>query len=186
MKIHIETERLLMRDLSEQDTLGIFKLDSDPDVHTYLGKKPLKTIAEAEKNIAFIQKQYIENGIGRWAVIEKESGHFIGWSGFKFIKSVINNRTQYYDLGYRFLKQYWGKGYATETAVASLDYGFTQLNQKEICAMADIENLASNRILQKIGMVKLNEFKYETVPHNFYAINKAEWKKSLRRIKSAS
>ena len=96
-----------MRDLSKQDALGIFKLDSDSEVHTYLGKNPLKTIEEAEKNIIHIQKQYIKNGIGRWAVIEKESGEFIGWSGFKFINGVINNRTQYYDLRYRFIRQYW-------------------------------------------------------------------------------
>jgi len=176
MKIHIETKRLLMRDISEQDVLGYFKLDSDPEVHTYLGKKPIKTIVEAEKIIAYIQKQYIENGIGRWAVIEKESGDFIGWSGFKWMTGVVNNRTQYYDLGYRFIKQYWGKGYATETAIASLEYGFTQLNQEEICAMADIAHLASNRILQKIGMKKLNVFDYEKVPHNFYSINKENWK----------
>ena len=172
-----------MRDLSKQDALGIFKLDSDSEVHTYLGKNPLKTIEEAEKNIIHIQKQYIQNGIGRWAVIEKESGEFIGWSGFKFINGVINSRTQYYDLGYRFIRQYWGNGYATETAVASLNYGFTQLNQKEICAMADVENSVSNRILQKIGMIKVNEFNYENVPHNFYTINKENWK-NQKKIKS--
>jgi len=178
MRIFVETKRLIMREISEQDSLDYFKLDSDPEVHTYLGSKPIKTIVEAEKIISYIQKQYIENGIGRWAVIEKESGDFIGWSGFKLMTSIVNNRTQYYDLGYRFIKQYWGKGYATETAVASLDYGFTQLNQKEICAMADINNIASNRILQKIGMKKINRFDYENTPFNFYSITEEDWKKT--------
>jgi ribosomal-protein-alanine N-acetyltransferase len=149
MKIHIETERLIMRNLTEQDAQGLFELDSEPKVHTYLGNKPIKTLNEAEKIISFIKEQYTKNGIGRWAVIENKSGDFIGWSGFKLITNVINNRAQYYDLGYRFIKKSWGKGYATETAIASLDFGFNQLNQKEIYAMAHIENLASDRILQK-------------------------------------
>jgi ribosomal-protein-alanine N-acetyltransferase len=178
MKIHIETERLIMRDLTEQDTQGMFELDSEPEVHTYLGNNPIKTLNEAEKNIAFIKEQYEKNGIGRWAVIEKKTGDFIGWSGFKLITDVVNNRTQFYDLGYRFIKKAWGKGYATETAIASLDFGFNQLNQKEICAIADIENLASNRILQKIGMSKVNKFDYENLPHNFYIMKKNEWNKS--------
>ncbi len=178
MKIHLETRRLIMRDLSEQDALGIFELDAEPEVHTYLGGNPIKTIAEAEKSIAFIRDQYVKNGIGRWAVIEKKSGAFIGWSGFKFMTDRVNNRTQYYDLGYRFIKKYWGKGYATETAVASLDYGFNQLKQEKICAMADVRNLASNRILQKLGMSKFNEFDYENVPHNFYTISKRDWNRS--------
>jgi ribosomal-protein-alanine N-acetyltransferase len=174
MKIHIETDRLIMRDLTEKDTQGIFELDSEPDVHTYLGNNPIKTLDEAEKIIDFIKKQYTENGIGRWAVVEKRTGNFIGWSGFKLITDTINNKTQYYDLGYRFIKKSWGKGYATETAIASLDFGFNQLNQKEICAIADVENLASNRVLQKIGMTKINEFDYENILHNFYIMNKNE------------
>ncbi len=183
MKIHIETKRLLLRDLSKEDTHGIFTLDSDPEVHIYLGNNPIKTLEDAEKNIQHIQKQYHDNGIGRWAVIEKESENFIGWSGFKYIKSIINNKTDYYDLGYRFIKQYWGKGYATETAIASLQYGFNHLNLKEICAMADVKNLASNHILQKIGMKKLNRFSYQNVLHNFYLLTQEDWiKNKAKRI----
>lgn len=176
MKIHIETDRLFMRDLVLDDAAGILELDADPDVHLYLGNKPIQTIQEAEANINFIRNQYLENGIGRWAVIEKETGSFIGWSGFKYIRTmVINGRTDYYDLGYRFIKKYWGKGYATETAIASLHYGFNQLQQSEICAFVERDHLASNRILQKIGMTLLNAFNYEAIPHNFYSISKKQW-----------
>ena len=178
MKIHIETERLILRDLTEQDLQGIFELDSDPEVHSYLGNKPIKTLIEAKEIIDFIILQYRKNGIGRWAVIEKESGNFIGWSGFKYINDVINDRTQYYDLGYRFIKKYWGKGFATESAMACLNFGFNKLEQKDIFAIADSRNLASNKILQKIGMTNINEFDYENVPHNFYEINKSNWIKN--------
>lgn len=177
MKIHIETDRLLMRDLMDEDVHGMFIMDSDAEVHKFLGNKPISTVAEAQNYIDLIKKQYIENGIGRWAVVEKESGDFIGWSGFKLITNEIDGRSHFYDLGYRFLKKYWGKGYATETAVASLIHGFTKLDYNEICGMADVEHIASNVILQKIGLVKRNQFIYDGTLHNFYSLKKADWKR---------
>lgn len=176
MKIHIETDRLVMRDLVLEDAEGMFELDSDPRVHAYLGNKPIKTLAQAIKNINFIRQQYVENGIGRWAVIEKQQGQFIGWSGFKLITDIINERNQYLDLGYRFISKYWGNGYATESAKASLHYGFEQMKQQEICAMADVDHKASNAILEKIGMRKLNVFEFDHVPHNFYEIKWLDWR----------
>ena len=175
MKIHIETDRLLMRDLTEEDAEGMFEMDSDPEVHTFLGKKPITTLEEAKNAIAFIKNQYIENGIGRWAVVEKEGGEFIGWSGFKFITDVMNERTGFYDLGYRFLKKHWGKGYASETAIASLNHGFTVLDYEEIAGIADVEHTASNAILKKVGLIKRNEFIYDGTLHNFYSLTKEEF-----------
>ena len=175
MKTHIETERLLMRDLIDDDLQGMFAMDSDAEVHKFLGNKPITTLAEAQKILDFIKQQYIENGIGRWAVVEKGSGEFIGWSGFKLITDIVNGRTQYYDLGYRFLKKYWGKGYASETAFACLTNGFEKLNFKEIVGIADVEHIASNAVLEKIGLVKRNEFTYDGTPHNFYSLSKEDW-----------
>lgn len=176
MKVHIETDRLLMRDLMDEDVNGMFAMDSDAEVHTFLGNRPISTLEEAQKMIDSIKQQYIENGIGRWAVVEKESGNFIGWSGFKLITDVIDGRSNFYDLGYRFIKQYWGKGYATETAIASLNHGFSKLDYEEICGMADVNHIASNAILQKIGLVKRNEFTFDGSLHNFYSLKKAKWK----------
>jgi len=174
MKTYIETERLIIRELTYQDIDGMFKLDSNPKVHTYLGNNIIKTKEEAKKNIDFIKLQYSKNGIGRWAIIEKESGDFIGWTGFKLITNLINKKSYYYDLGYRLIQESWGKGYATESAIACLNYGFNKLNKKDIFAMADIENAASNTILKKIGMSKINEFNYNNVIHNFYQITESE------------
>ena len=176
MKIHIETDRLIMRDLMDEDVHGMFAMDSDAEVHKFLGNKPISTLAEAQKYIDAVKQQYIENGIGRWAVVEKESGIFVGWSGFKLIKDEIGGKSNFYDLGYRFIKNYWGKGYATETAVASLNHGFTKLDYNEICGMADVDHIASNAILQKIGLVKRNEFIYDGTLHNFYSLKKTAWK----------
>ena len=175
MKIHIETERLLMRNMMDEDVDDLFAMDSDAEVHKHLGNKPIATLAEAQKYIDFIKQQYKDHGIGRWAVVEKESGNFIGWSGFKYVTDTINGKKNYYDLGYRFIKKYWGKGYASETAIASLNYGFKELNFEEIVGIADVEHTASNTILQKVGLLKRNEFIYDGTLHNFYSLSQKEW-----------
>ncbi|MDC1259519.1 GNAT family N-acetyltransferase [Flavobacteriaceae bacterium] len=151
MKVHIETERLLIRDLEEYDAKGIFQLDSDPDVHEFLGKNPINTIDEAKQVIDFIRNQYVDNGIGRWAIIDKKTDDFIGWTGLKY-EQGLRVDFSYYDLGYRLRKKYWGKGIATESAIQSLKYGFEKLDLKEICAAADVDHLVSNKILKKIGL----------------------------------
>jgi ribosomal-protein-alanine N-acetyltransferase len=105
MKIHIETERLLMRNMMDEDVHGLFAMDSDAEVHKYLGNKPIATLAEAQKYIDFIKQQYKDYGIGRWAVVEKKSGNFIGWSGFKYVTDTINGKKNYYELPTPFCKK---------------------------------------------------------------------------------
>ncbi len=155
------------------DAEGMFELDSDPLVHRYLGNSPVKSIEASQTAIENIRQQYVERGIGRWAAIEKSSGDFIGWSGLKLnTEQEFNNKIDFYDIGYRFIPRYWGKGYATESAVASLDYAFNTLNLKTVVGMAEIENLASNRILQKIGLNYIEDFLFEDVMVSWYELSK--------------
>lgn len=172
MKIHTESDRLILRELLPEDAQGIFEMDSDAEVHQYLGNKPIKTLEESRVSIEYIRQQYIDNGIGRWAVIEKETNQFIGWSGLKLITELTNGHINYYDLGYRFIKKYWGKGYATESARASISYAFNQLNADEVYAIADIDNLASVKILEKLGLKRINIFEYDGKPHHWLKIEK--------------
>lgn len=174
MKIFAETERLILRELVEFDAEGMFEMDGDPKVHLYLGNNPVKSIAECETAIELIRKQYIENGIGRWAVIEKATGNFVGWSGLKLIRETTNNHIDYYDLGYRFSKRFWGKGYATETAIAARDYGFNELKLNEIIGIADIDNLGSIHVLEKVGLKKLNIFDYQGIKHHWMKIERID------------
>jgi ribosomal-protein-alanine N-acetyltransferase len=108
--------------------------------------------------IAEVRQQYEEYGIGRWAMIEKLSNEFIGWTGLKFVTTLRNKHTNYYDLGYRMIKKYWGKGYATESAIASVEYGFTELDLPDIFGMAKVENRASCQVLEKAGLQHVNNF----------------------------
>ncbi|RMZ49745.1 N-acetyltransferase [Flavobacteriaceae bacterium PRS1] len=178
MKIYLETERFILREILPTDVDGMFELDANPIVHQYLGKKPVKTKLEVKNVIQFIRKQYKERGIGRFAAIEKSSGKFIGWSGLKLNldkKEELNGKRDFYDIGYRFIPRFWGKGYATETSLAVLDYGFNTLNIKTIFGAAEIENIASNKILQKIGLQFINEFYFENVKVNWYELKKEDY-----------
>jgi len=168
MKIFAETERLILRELVASDAEGLFAIDSDPDVNIYLGNNPVKNIEQTRDIIQFIRNQYVENGIGRWAMIEKTTNNFIGWAGLKLVKEPTNNYCNYYDLGYRLNKNYWGRGFATEAAKTCVDYGINQLNLKHIYAIADENNIASKKVLEKVGLKFIETFNLEGTPHSWF------------------
>jgi ribosomal-protein-alanine N-acetyltransferase len=172
MKIFLETERLILRELMPTDDLGMFELDSDKDVHKYLGSQPFSKIEETREIIGFIRQQYTDNGIGRWAVVGKDNGEFMGWAGLKLMKEITNNHVNYYDLGYRFIKRYWGKGYATESAKACLQYGFNELQLRDIYAMADVNNAESKHVLEKAGLSYVETFDFRGDLHDWFRISR--------------
>lgn len=175
MKLFKETDRFILREILPEDADGMFELDSDPDVHRYLGNKPLTNKEQAVDIIRFIRRQYTENGIGRWAIIDKNTHEFIGWTGLKYVTELTNKHQNYYDLGYRLRKQYWGQGIATETAIASLEYAFESLNLDKVYAAASCENEASNKILRKIGFQLIETFYYEDILCNWYKMDKLQY-----------
>ena len=182
MKVFAETERLILREIMPTDIEGMFELDSNPEVHTYLGNKPVKTREETEKVIEFIRAQYVERGIGRWAAIEKSSGDFIGWSGLKLNtgeKDSLNGKQDFYDIGYRFIPRYWGKGYATESAIVALDHGFMVMHYETIAGIALIDNVGSNKVLQKIGLHYIEDFDCEGTRASWYELNKEAYEKRM-------
>jgi len=178
MNIHFETERFILRDLEESDTDGIFLLDSDPEVHKFLGNKPIKTKEEALATILKVRDQYVKNGIGRWAIIEKTTNEFVGWTGLKY-EEGLRAEFNYYDLGYRLRKKFWGQGIATQTALISLGFGFEEMKLDEIGAAADIQHVVSNKILKKIGLQFVENFEFEGDLCNWYKLTKKDWLKSL-------
>ncbi|WP_040280610.1 GNAT family N-acetyltransferase [Psychroserpens damuponensis] len=182
MKFHLETKRLILRYITPLDVNGMFELDSNAHVHKYLGNNPITTKAQARDNITFINRQYKERGIARFAAIEKSSGQFIGWSGLKYNtgdKETIGTKRDFYDIGYRFIPEFWGKGYATESSIAILNYGFNNLNLPTIYGAAEIENIASNAVLKKIGLNHTEQFELEGKLINWYKLNKEDYAKTV-------
>lgn len=168
MDLILETPRLLLRQILPEDAPALFELDSNPNVHRYLGTKPVTSIDQVYGYIESIRGQYVKNGIGRFAVILKESGENIGWAGIKFITEPENNRVDFYDIGYRLQEKHWRKGYALEAAKAWLDYGFNGMKIPLMIATAHTGNVGSNVILQKIGMTCTEQFVYQDFVCNWY------------------
>jgi len=146
MEIIIETERLLMHELTADDAQFAYDLNSDWDVIKFTGDAHFESILAAEKFLANYP-DYKSNGFGRWLVIEKKTSEKLGWCGLKLLPQINE-----VDLGYRFFKKNWGRGYATESGIACINYGFSKLNLQRIVGNALKENSASIKVLQKCGM----------------------------------
>lgn len=159
----LQTERLILRELVASDDQAMFELDSNPSVHKFLGNNPIHSIDQAREVIAMVREQYIENGIGRWAVIEKVSGNFIGWSGLKYIIEQENYLINFYDIGYRLIPKYWGRGYATESATAAIQYGFANIRMQEIYGSAHVQNWQSRKVLEKCGLTFVEKFMWNDI-----------------------
>ncbi len=168
MSIIAETERLVLRHITLEDADNILMLGSDPEVLKYLHEPILLSTEDAKKVIRErIFPQYDLYGFGRWAVHEKSTGAFTGWCGLKY-RSELDE----IDLGYRFLQQYWGKGYATEAAAKCLQIGFDQFNIPIIIAHAHVNNTGSLNVIRKLDMQFLRFEEVENCPVETYqAIN---------------
>ena len=147
MNIIFQTPRLILRQITLHDAPLILELNSNPEIVKYVHEPTLKTVEQAEEIITNIILPQYKNNLGRWAIITKDNNDFIGWCGLKYRPEIDE-----IDLGYRLMQKAWGKGFATEAAAKTLEYGFRTLNIKLITGRAHIENLASIKVLEKIGM----------------------------------
>lgn len=152
MEIIFETDRLILRRFTEADVGLLLYLNSDPEVLKYLHEPVLQNEEHSLKILRTIILPQYEKNLGKWAIHTKQNNEFIGWCGLKH-RPDLNE----IDLGYRLVKTVWGKGYATEAAGGTLDHGFKTLNLSLITGRAHVENTASLKVLQKIGMQYISE-----------------------------
>ncbi|MFK8105077.1 MAG: GNAT family N-acetyltransferase [Saprospiraceae bacterium] len=146
MQILFETPRLLLRPFHAMDAEGFYRMNNDPAVLRYTGDQAFASLVAAEQFITQYN-HYEQYGFGRWKKKKKTDQAYLGFCGLKYTRTA-----QEVDLGYRLLRAYWGKAYATEAAKACLAYGFDQLLLPKIVGRAQQANPASYRVLEKIGM----------------------------------
>jgi RimJ/RimL family protein N-acetyltransferase len=152
MDVVVETDRLLLRRFTVDDAPLLYELNLDPEVVRYT-HDPMTDVEHAKKVLdEIILPQYVLYDHGRWAVHLRFNLEFIGWCGLKYLPE-----TNELDLGYRFMKKFWGNGYATEAALACIEYGFTRLNLRLVVGRALPANLVSIKVLEKCGMKYLHE-----------------------------
>ena len=157
----LQSPRLILREIQHDDAEDLFEMDSDAAVHRYIENKPVTKIEEIHQVVEMLQKQYKENGIARWAVEDKISGECLGWCGLKFFHEPLNGHVNFYELGYRFKQKHWGKGNATESARAVLEFGFQHLNQDAIYAITHPDNFNSTNVLFKLVFRYVETFDYD-------------------------
>lgn len=149
----LETERLLLRRLEATDADAIFAMRSDADVMRYI-REPQKR-RETENWIRLVSSRWEKDKLGFCAVVEKASGVLTGWCGVWRLAE-----TGEVEIGYAVAKEFWGRGFATEAAAALLEYAFAYIKPDKITAVADPQNIASRRVMEKLGMrfVRTDDF----------------------------
>jgi len=118
----------------------------------FIGNGSTRTAEQAARSITSFEKEWDERGYGLFAVEERQTGSLIGFTGLSwpgFLPEVLPS----VEIGWRFSKACWGRGYASEAAIASLAFGVTERGIKDIVSICPIGNGASARIMQKLGMI---------------------------------
>jgi ribosomal-protein-alanine N-acetyltransferase len=163
----IETARLRLRHFTLDDFDTLFRLYSNTEVMRYLSPRTKEqTQASLLKHIQHWQK----HNFGMWAVVHKDSGTMIGRCGLGFL-----DNTPEVELGYVLDKSYWNMGLGTEASHATLKYGFLTVQLDRIVAIARPENIASRRVIEKVGMKYQKDAHYYGQDVVYYTLSKAEW-----------
>ena len=159
----IETERLLLRQWRHEDREPFARLNADPEVMEFF-PAPLSR-AESDAAADGNERQIEEHGWGLWAVEVVATGEFIGFTGlwqvpddYPFVPAV--------EVGWRLARSNWGQGFATEAALAAVEFGFRDLRLDEIVSMTSVGNLRSRRVMEKLGLTHdpADDFDHPRIP----------------------
>jgi RimJ/RimL family protein N-acetyltransferase len=161
MRVFLETERLLLRQLTEADVDNLFDLDRDPDVMRFLtgGTPTPREVIETEILPRFLHYYRQFAGFGVWAAIEKSTGDFLGWFS---LRPRQGSGPDDVALGYRLRKSAWGKGYGTEGSRALIRKGFSELGVQRVFATTYQDNVASRRVMEKAGLTLARTYRLTT------------------------
>lgn len=148
----IDTKRLLLRGWKPDDHAPFAAMCGDPDVMRHIGNGTTRTAEDAARLIRSFAKDWVERGFGLFAVEAKQTGNLNGFTGLSlpgFLPEVLPS----VEIGWRFSRQSWGQGYASEAALAALAFGVDELGLTDIVSICQIGNGASERIMQKLGLI---------------------------------
>ncbi|PEZ00980.1 GNAT family N-acetyltransferase [Bacillus sp. AFS018417] len=144
------TERLILRRMTKDDTENLMEIFSDPVAMRYYPST--KNESETMEWINWTLKNYDEYGIGLWIVEDKVTGEFLGQCGI--VPQEVDGVMEM-EIGYLFVRRVWGKGYATEAALACKNYGFERLKLNRMVSLPDVNNIPSTKVAKRIGMQEM-------------------------------
>nr|WP_236714703.1 GNAT family N-acetyltransferase [Nonomuraea pusilla] len=159
----MQTERLIMRRWRETDRAAFAEMNRDPEVMEHF-PAPL-TREQSDLFVDRIEQGFERHGWGLWALEERGSGAFVGFTGLQ-LKTFASHFTPAADIGWRLARPAWGKGYATEAAARALAYGFEEAGLDEIVAMTAVGNARSRAVMERLGMTRdpADDFDHPDVP----------------------
>jgi RimJ/RimL family protein N-acetyltransferase len=163
----LETPRLKLRPFGSGDAPLVHRVYSDPDVMRYVATGPMADLSVTERLLQDYEAHQQRLGYSFWAVIERASGELIGDSG------LYRTPAGEVELGYTLGMPWWGRGYATEAASAWLSCAFGSLEISEVVALAEPANVASMRVLEKLGMRRAGERIAFGRPHAVFRTQRA-------------
>lgn len=146
----IETDLLAVRPWTEADRDAFRRMNADPRVMRFFPS--VLSEAESDAFLARIQDHQAEHGFTLWAV-EDKNGNLAGLTGLARVRFEAPF-TPCVEIGWRFLPDYWGRGYALDAARGVLDYAFNGLSLPEVVAFTTATNLPSQRLMQRLGMLR--------------------------------
>lgn len=169
MSAPLETERLRLREFRAEDLAAYTKrIFGDPEVMRYLPKRDALPEERARRTMDFFNAHWTRFPYGPWAVVEKSSGELMGHCGLNFIAETGET-----EVLYAYGKDFWGKGYATEAARASVEYGFGRAGLERIIALAVPENIASRRVMEHCGLTYEKDVQLFGLDLVYYALNRS-------------
>lgn len=143
----LRSAHLTLRPILPADTTSLHRIYQTDGVLQYFPNPSPPPLEKVERFVAYQQAHWEKYGYGNWAVTTAGNDEIIGWAGLQFLAE-----TEETEVGYLLDKVHWGKGYATEAARASLDFGFASFAFPEIIALVHPDNTASLKVAAKCGM----------------------------------
>lgn len=166
-----ESERIYLREFAEIDAQALYELNANAEVLKYTGDKPFLSVHEAAQFVKDYD-QYSKYGYGRWAIVLKSNDACIGWCGLKY-----HPKSKEVDIGFRLNRNFWNQGFATEAAQLALKVGFEDLKLPRIIGRVMEENVASKRVLDKIGMKNPIPFIFDEHDGLKYELNRNDYER---------
>jgi len=164
----ITTPRLILRAFTAEDTDSLQRILGEEGVLRYFPKSDPPPRDKVQAMIARQLKHWEERGYGLWAVESRPTGELLGRCGLQYLPETDETEVDFI-LG----KKFWGQGLATEAGRASVRYGFEELPLASIVGIVHPENLASRRVLEKLGMKLIERRRYFDMDCYRYAIERA-------------
>lgn len=173
--IAYETPRLILRPFQPDDAKAMQIVLGDPEVMQF----SVSGVMNLEQIRAWLDRQIAgreKYGYGMNVAIEKNSKLLIGFCGLCVFEDLDGQRED--EIGYRFARAWWGKGLATEAAIATRDFGFGQVGLNRLVSIIEPKNIRSIRVAQRVGMQCERSTKFKNLDVEIYAMNRSSWQQS--------